>query len=115
MEEKYNINNTEDLIKIICKARDKYYDMEDMDYLDLEAWNDNEYNYNNYTVSQVDSFGGEGQGDTYYFVYKIVDNDTKEVNYLSFNFYYDSWNGTDFEDVVQVSPKEKIVIEWLNK
>jgi len=67
-----------------------------------------------YTLSYEEDFGGyEGAGEKTWVVYSLKDNETDEVIYFRLNGWYDSWNGTEWEnDFVIVNPKEVIRIEW---
>lgn len=69
-------------------------------------------NRNNNFVTEVVSWGGEGQGDDIGFVLKINYDDN--VYYLMVSGYYDSWNGTEWDDdnIRIVTPKEKVITVW---
>lgn len=58
-------------------------------------------------VEEVDQYGGEGQGDTWYSVKHFKDHDV----YIRIDGYYSSYNGTDFEEGYgrEVKPKEKVI------
>lgn len=58
----------------------------------------------------VDSFGGEGQGDQYWSVYKFTRGD--EVVYVEFYGWYASYSGAEFTEWFVVKPKEVTVIKW---
>lgn len=58
----------------------------------------------------ADSFGGEGQGDQYWSVYKFTRGD--EVVYVEFYGWYASYNGAEFTEWFVVEPKEVTVIKW---
>lgn len=66
----------------------------------------------NVSFACVDSYGGEGQGDTYYSVYKFTDNSSGEEVYLKFNGWYASYNGAEYTDLSIVRPKEKTVVAY---
>lgn len=55
--------------------------------------------------------GGEGQGDTYYTVWKFT-RDQEEV-FFSFNGWYASYNGAEFTDVREVKPKQVTRTEYM--
>jgi hypothetical protein len=61
-------------------------------------------------MASVYHYGGEGEGETYYTVWKFS-RDKEEV-YFKFNGYYQSYNGADFDDYFQVKPKEVQVIQY---
>lgn len=57
---------------------------------------------------EVEQYGGEGKGDTWYSVKYFKDYDV----YLRINGWYQSHNGTDFngwEDVEEVRPQQKTI------
>lgn len=58
-------------------------------------------------VEEVDRYGGEGNGDTWYSVKHFVDHDV----YIKTEGYYSSYSGTDFEYGygTEVRPVEKTV------
>lgn len=57
----------------------------------------------------VDEYGGEGQGDDYWTVFKIQDR------YFRKNGWYDSYNGSEWDGALEeVFPKEVKKIEWSN-
>lgn len=58
---------------------------------------------------EVDQYGGEGQGDTWYSIKYFKDHDV----YLKCDGYYQSYNGTEFYDgwdnVYEVKPEQKTI------
>jgi len=60
-------------------------------------------------INEVDSYGGEGQGETWYSIKYFPKLDL----YVKVNGYYQSYNGTDFndwEDAVNiVKPQQKTI------
>lgn len=84
-----------------------YYSEDEIQYRDFE--NDN------YVVeSEVDYYGGEGQGEEYWKISRILDKKTGEVFFIKFEGFYNSWNGTDWSenDWNIVEPIEVKVIQW---
>jgi hypothetical protein len=61
----------------------------------------------------VDSYGGEGQGDTYYRIFKFESGD--KVAHIKFDGYYSSYDGADYQQAFLVEPKEVTVIEYFKK
>ena len=61
------------------------------------------------TIKEVDQYGGEGMGDTWYSVKHFVNYDT----YVKINGFYSSYDGVDFGNYEQcmriVTPKEKTI------
>ena len=54
-----------------------------------------------------DSYGGEGQGDEYWSVYKFSLGE--EVVYVKFDGWYASYNGSEFNEWFFVEPQEKVI------
>lgn len=69
---------------------------------------------NGYLVKQVDSFGGEGQGDEMWAVYEITNETTKTIAcHVRVQGYYNSWNGTEWDGSLEiVEPYEVKVTRW---
>lgn len=61
------------------------------------------------SFEHVDNHGGEGEGDDYWSVYKFNDDNTKEVCYVKFQGWYQSYNGSEFSEWYFVQPKERMV------
>lgn len=63
-----------------------------------------------YSVEQIDSYGGEGFGNSYWKIFKIGILKTSEVIYLKFEGNYNSWEGVEWDDIATlVTPKQKLV------
>ena len=54
-----------------------------------------------------DNYGGEGQGEDYWSVYKFTNG--KDTCYVKFDGWYQSYNGSEFTEWFFVSPVEKMV------
>lgn len=68
---------------------------------------------NNIFFSLEDSYGGEGQGDSYWSVYKFVNTENNEdVVYVKFDGWYASYSGSEFSRMYFVEPKEETVINF---
>jgi hypothetical protein len=63
-----------------------------------------------WTQVVVDSYGGEGQGDTYYTVRKFTNGD--DVLYVRFNGWYSSYDGADYNNYQVVRPVEKTIVVY---
>lgn len=64
-------------------------------------------------VEVVEDFGGEGQGDLRYVVFKVTFAD-ETVKYYRQEGYYSSCDGTDWDgDFTEVTPKEVLRTEWV--
>lgn len=65
-------------------------------------------------VRVEENFGGEGMGDKRYIVVSLESEDGSK-EYFQYKGYYDSWNGTSWDDLEdkKVLPKEKVIITWV--
>lgn len=63
------------------------------------------------TFEFEDHYGGEGQGDEYWSVYKFSRGD--EVVYVKFNGWYASYNGAEFSEWYFVEPQEKVITVYV--
>jgi len=59
----------------------------------------------------MDSFGGEGEGEMYWVVYKFTKE--TEVVYVKFSGSYYSYSGSDYDEFFFVEPKEVTRIEYV--
>ena len=87
--------------------------------LDMGCYREDDIQYSNYendnykVVSEIDSYGGEGQGTERWNISRILDKKTGEVFFIRFDGYYTSWDGTDWSDDWNiVEPKEVKVVQW---
>jgi len=62
-------------------------------------------------ISQVDGYGGEGQGDKYYQIYSFF-NPQGETVYIKLNGWYQSYNGAEYTDTFEVTPKQKTITAY---
>lgn len=56
-----------------------------------------------------DNYGGEGQGEDYWSVYKFTDKNSKEECWVKFDGFYQSYNGSEFNEWFFVTPVERMV------
>lgn len=59
------------------------------------------------TFEFEDRYGGEGQGDEYWSVYKFSRGE--EFVYVKFDGWYASYNGAEFSEWYFVEPQEKVI------
>ena len=59
------------------------------------------------TIEQQAKYGGEGQGEDYWSVYKFTNG--TDTCYVKFDGWYHSYNGSEFTEWFFVSPVEKMV------
>lgn len=83
------------LMSYIDEGRKKFFDIQKVDLGEL-SWVMN---------NVVESWGGEGEGDSIGYVLQFGDR------YVSVNGYYNSWDGADYDDadIVEVVPVQKVV------
>lgn len=62
-------------------------------------------------VASVESYGGEGQGDTYYNVYEFSDGE--ESVFVQFDGWYQSYNGAEYQGCFFVEPKQVTKTEYV--
>lgn len=65
------------------------------------------------TVYFVDSYGGEGQGDQYWYVFKLIYTDGAE-RFFKVDGYYASYSGGYYDEMYEVFPKQVLRTEWSN-
>lgn len=96
---------------------DEWY-LNDGDYFaELIPWQTKLIDNDEFAVSVKDSYGGEGRGDSYWYVFEIIDKNTSTNYYVKYNGYYDSWNGVNWDycdGPVFVKPTEKVIIDWVS-
>lgn len=72
--------------------------------------------FDEFTLEVVDQKGGgEGEGEHWHSVLKAVDvADPTIVRYFYIPGYYASYDGTtiDFDDIYEVTPFDKVVVDW---
>lgn len=76
-----------------------------------------EYLYKSFTLEALgweltpsDSYGGEGQGDSYWYVFKVSDG--KTVRHVKVDGWYASYSGGEYDTWYEVFPKQKQVTVW---
>lgn len=57
-----------------------------------------------------DSYGGEGLGEEYWSVYSFTKDDT--TVYIKFDGWYQSYNGSEYQEWFFVEPKEVVVTQY---
>ena len=60
----------------------------------------------------MDSYGGEGEGEDYWSVYKFT-KDGKEYIYVKFHGWYQSYVGSEFDEWFFVKPKQVTVTQFV--
>ena len=88
---------------------------EELNMVQITKWHDelsNTLAEHNIFTDCVEHFGGEGQGDTYYSVYKFTDTSTKEKVFVKFEGSYASYCGSEFNSWFFVTPKEKTIVVY---
>ena len=67
--------------------------------------------FNDWKIECVYSYGGEGQGETYYTIYKVTDPSGKYC-FVQFDGSYYSYEGADYRRYFQVIGKKVEVIQY---
>jgi len=100
--------------KAMSETRYKDYDGENthFDGYDLEEYI-GDYQNSDYKFSEVEHFGGEGQGDSMWKVFEVKNLNTDEVTNFRVSGYYDSWNGTEWDGELEVVETYEVkVTKW---
>jgi hypothetical protein len=63
-----------------------------------------------FNFKTVESYGGEGQGDEYWFVIQVELSD--RILHYKIEGYYQSYDGGYYESIRQVTPKDKVITIW---
>jgi len=102
---------------LLTSAYTKDYGIDTRDFVSSEfQYTRVRLNFDEFTLVVVDQKGGgEGSGEHWHSVLKAVDvADSNIVRYFYIPGYYASYDGTtiDFDDIYEVTPFEKVVIDW---
>lgn len=102
---------TDDEVVALFKAE---FDVDMNDYREDDIQYSDYENENYKVVSEIDSYGGEGQGEEYFVVSRVFDKKTEESFFIKFDAYYSSWDGIDWSENYWnvVTPKEVKVVKW---
>lgn len=84
------------------------FDLSDYSWYDIE---DGTFDFLK-SAECVEHYGGEGQGETYYSVWKFVSKDD-EVAFVQFDGSYQSYCGSEFDDYFFVKPKQVEVTQYV--
>jgi len=117
-------NSTEFIKKVVPemvlkKAREtKWFDEQEVE--DIENFNGdtfqeyaNKAENEDFILIEEASHGGyEGAGEDTWVVYSLNDKKSNERIYFQINGWYNSWDATEWADIIMVEPKEVIVIKW---
>lgn len=63
--------------------------------------------WSNIVAELMDHYGGEGQGDLYWTVWKFTEGDESVL--VKFSGWYASYSGAEYKDWFFVEPKQKVV------
>jgi hypothetical protein len=66
----------------------------------------------------IDQYGGEGQGDTYWVIFTVTDNQSKQTGTFKLDGWYASYHGHEFHDYFdfyEVQQVEKTILVWEKK
>lgn len=103
--------NDKDIGYWLEQLKQEFYPLEDFDGCNGHTFEDLINDESElFSVEEVDNYGGEDCGSEYWMVFKVVDLTTKEEAYIKFEGSYDSWNGTDWDNMAfLVKPVKKVV------
>lgn len=65
------------------------------------------------SFEHCDNYGGEGQGDGYWSVYKFSNKGKSEFCHVKFNGSYSSYDGSEYDDWFFVEPKQVTVTQYV--
>jgi len=72
-----------------------------------------------YQITLLESFGGEGMGDTSWYVYEFSNKDSTDNHTMKVDLYYSSYEGEDwscwYSSFYKVQPKEVVVTKWVKE
>jgi len=96
-----------------CKWWDGESELDIRNGYDWEEWSPKDESP--YKIKMLDQYGGEGQGDTIYYIFALYEDDELLTNF-KVEGYYDSWNGSDwsYASLNIVAPKKVEVTSWVN-
>lgn len=63
-------------------------------------------------IESVSNYGGEGQGETYYNIFKFTFAEDDEV-YIQFDGWYASYNGAEYQEAFLVEPRQVTVTRYI--
>lgn len=88
---------------------DRDFEFGDVEWDELWAayWTD----LDDFKFRRVDSYGGEGQGDDYWFILEVEFSD--QVKCFEISGYYASYSGGYYEDIKEVKPQDKVITVWV--
>ena len=68
----------------------------------------------NIELNRIKQIGGEEQGSTYYSIYKFTDTITNEITFIKFDGWYASYVGAEYQNMFEVKPVEKTIIDYIS-
>jgi hypothetical protein len=79
----------------------------------------NKVEFYDYEITLVESFGGEGMGDSSWNVYEFSKKDGTNKHNMKVDLYYSSYEGEDwscwYSNFYKVQPKEVLVTKWFKE
>lgn len=103
---------------IVCLSNDEVKRIYAEFEVDMDEWINYDAQYSSFEndnykiISEYDSFGGEGKGEERWNITKIINKQTGKISFIKFDGYYESWNGTDWEEWYCTVPSEVVKISW---
>jgi hypothetical protein len=116
-----NTTNLKQLVAVILAEADNgiinnFFQSEMSDVYDSDYDSDETKSFldelaeNKISFKHMDNHGGEGEGEDYWSVYKFTSG-TDEV-FVKFSGWYQSYNGSEFDEFFFVTPKEVMVTQY---
>lgn len=64
------------------------------------------------SIEHADRYGGEGQGDTYYSIFKFTFENNEEI-YIKYEGWYASYSGAEYQESYIVEPVQVMVTQYV--
>lgn len=81
----------------------------DVDWHEM-SWQSERVDLGDLRFRTVENYGGEGQGDRYWFVFEVEYAD--QIVHYRVSGYYASYDGGYYEEIQIVTPKDKMIVVW---
>jgi len=123
-----NKNEMENIVKEVVPdlvrenaKKNRYYDEDSYEVENIDSFNGDSFQEfadgaenDDYIIKEEETFGGyEGAGEETWIVYSLLNKKTQEKIYFEINGYYNSWDGTEWNNWAVVKPKEVKKIIWV--
>jgi hypothetical protein len=89
---------------------DRQFEFGDVEWDEL--WRSDWVGTRDFRFRNVESYGGEGQGDDYWFILEVEFSD--QIKTFEISGYYASYSGGYYEEIKEVKPQDKVVTVWVS-